>query len=170
MATMLVEPFAPWLRDLSQVLQGQGAAAPFVPPADVLVDEQGVTVYMDVPGLRSEELEIELENDLLTVRGERPYPYKQEGEGTPVQRIERRFGRFERTLRVPAGLDPEAVEAALTDGVLRIRIPLPETKRARRIEIKAGENGGSREGGDGDANREDAGQGSGAREESGVGS
>ncbi|HEV7584290.1 MAG TPA: Hsp20/alpha crystallin family protein [Solirubrobacteraceae bacterium] len=170
MATMLVEPFAPWLRDLSQVLQGQGTTAPFVPPADVMVDDDGVTVFMDVPGLRSEDLEIELENDLLTVRGERPYPYKQDGEGSPVQRIERRFGRFERTLRVPAGLDPDAVEAALTDGVLRIRIPLPETKRARRIEIKAGENGGSREGsGPGDRG-EEAGQPRGSRQQSGVGS
>src|SRR4030088_389444 len=158
MATMLVEPFAPWLRDLTQALQGQGAPAPFVPPADVLVDDEAVTVYLDVPGLRSEDLEIELENDVLTVRGERPYPYRrEEGDGGgAVQRIERRFGRFERSLRVPSGLDPEAIEAALTDGVLRLRIPLPETKRARRIEIKAGENGGNREGsGDSARSREE---------------
>jgi HSP20 family molecular chaperone IbpA len=89
MATMLVEPFAPWLRDLSQALQGQGAPAPFVPPADVLVDDEAVTVYMDVPGLRSEDLEVELENDILTVRGERPYPYSREDGGAAVQRIER---------------------------------------------------------------------------------
>src|ERR1700736_636938 len=120
MATMLVEPFAPWLRDLSQALQAQGAPAAFVPPADVLVDDDGVTVFMDVPGLRSKDLEIELENDVVTVRGERSYPYSRD-EGGPVQRIERRFGRFERSLRVPAGLNPDAVEAALTDAVLRIR-------------------------------------------------
>jgi hypothetical protein len=95
--------------------------------------------------MRSEELEVELENDILTVRGERPYPYSREEGGGAIQRIERRFGRFERSLRVPAGLDPEAIEAALTDGVLRLRIPLPQTKRARRIEVKAGENGGRRE-------------------------
>jgi HSP20 family protein len=170
MATMLVEPFAPWLRDLSQVLQGQGATAAFVPPADVLVDDEGVTVYMDVPGLRSEHLEIELENDVLTVRGERPYPYGRDDGGGPVQRIERRFGRFERSLRVPGGLDPDAVEAALTDGVLTIRIPLPETKRARRIEIKAGENGGRRDQSGESGRREETGEGSGRRQETGVAS
>jgi HSP20 family protein len=170
MATMMVEPFAPWLRDLSQVLQSQGATAPFVPPADVLVDDEGVTVYMDVPGLRSEDLEIELENDVLTVRGERPYPYGRDDGGGPVQRIERRFGRFERSLRVPGGLDPDAVEAALTDGVLRIRIPLPETKRARRIEIKAGENGGRHEESGESGRRERTGEGSGTRQQTGVGS
>src|ERR1700716_3505365 len=137
MATMLVEPFAPWLRDLTQALQGQGAPAPFVPPADVLVDDEAVTVYMDVPGLRSEDLEIELENDVLTVRGERPYPYERDQGSAPAHRIERGFGRFERSLRVPGGLDPDAIEASLSDGVLTLRIPKPATPRAKRIEIKA---------------------------------
>jgi HSP20 family protein len=174
MATMLVEPFAPWLRDLTQALQGQGAPAPFVPPADVLVDDEAVTVYLDVPGLRSEDLEIELENDVLTVRGERPYPYRrEEGDGGgAVQRIERRFGRFERSLRVPSGLDPEAIEAALTDGVLRLRIPLPESRRPRRIEIKAGERQqGGRTIEDQQSGGAAGGQsGGGRRQEAGVGS
>jgi HSP20 family protein len=172
MATMLVEPFAPWLRDLTQALQGQGAPAPFVPPADVLVDDQAVSVYMDVPGLRSQDLEIELENDVLTVRGERRYPYSREDDGGAIQRIERRFGRFERSLRVPTGLDPETIEAALTDGELRLRIPLPETRRPRRIEIKAGENGGRREeaGEAGERERAEEKQSKGARQHAGVGS
>jgi HSP20 family protein len=175
MATMLVEPFAPWLRDLTQALQGQGAPAPFVPPADVLVDDEAVTVYMDVPGLRSEDLEVELENDILTVRGERPYPYARERQdgGGAIQRIERRFGRFERSLRVPAGLDPEAIEAALTDGVLKLRIPLPETRRPRRIEVKAGEDGGRREQGaeaGGAQGAAQQGEGEKARSEAGVSS
>jgi HSP20 family protein len=141
MATMLVEPFAPWLRELSQVFQTQGNPAAFVPPADLLVGEDGVTVYMDVPGLRSEDLEIELENDMLTVHGERPYPYSRENGAEPA-RIERGFGRFERSLRVPGGLDPEAIDASLSDGVLMLWIPKPATHRARRIEIKAEANGG----------------------------
>jgi HSP20 family molecular chaperone IbpA len=75
MATTMVEPFTPWLRELSQVLHNQGAVGAFIPPADLLIDEDGVTVYMDVPGLQSENLQIELENDVLTVSGERPFPY-----------------------------------------------------------------------------------------------
>lgn len=145
MATTLVEPFAPWLRELGQVLQSQGSPSAFVPPADLLVDDEGVTVYMDVPGLRPENLEIELENDILTVRGERPFPYpREDGEG-PVMRIERRFGRFERSLRVPGGLDPDAIEASLSDGVLKLRVPKPATMRPRRIEIRAQHDGGSQE-------------------------
>ena len=94
---------------------------------------------MDVPGLSAEDLEIELQNDVLTVRGARAYPYADEGDGSEGayawQLIERGFGRFERVLRVPAGLDPDAIEASLIDGVLALRIPKPETLKPRRIQI-----------------------------------
>jgi HSP20 family protein len=146
MATTMVEPFAPWLRDFNQILHNQaGGASAFIPPADLLVDDDGVTVYMDVPGLRTENLDIELENDVLTIRGERPFPYAHEDGKGPVRRIERGFGRFERTLRVPPGLDPETVEASLADGILTLRIPKPETQRPRRIEIHAGADGAEHE-------------------------
>jgi HSP20 family protein len=141
MATTLVDPLAPWLRGLGQVMHNQGNAGAFIPPADLLIDDDGVSVYMDVPGLHSDNLEIELENDTLTVRGDRPFPYPHENGGGPVRSIERGFGRFERTIRVPRGLDPDAIEASLSDGVLTLRIPKPETMRPRRIEIKGSANG-----------------------------
>jgi HSP20 family protein len=143
MATTMVEPFVPWLRDFNQILHNNqaGNVSAFIPPADLLVDDDGVTVYMDVPGLRAEDLDVELENDVLTIRGERPFPYAREDGKGPVRRIERGFGRFERTLRVPPGLDPATIEASLADGVLTLRIPKPETQRPRRIEIHATANG-----------------------------
>lgn len=150
MATTLVEPLAPWLRGLGQVLHNQGAAGAFIPPADLLIDDEGVTVYMDVPGLRPDQLEIELENDMLTVRGDRPFPYPHENGGGPVRSIERGFGRFERSIRVPRGLDPDAIEASLSDGVLTLRIPKPETMRPRRIEITTSSNGGGQSAGGAD--------------------
>jgi HSP20 family protein len=137
--TMVMEPVAPWMRDLSRYLGGSGSVSGFVPPADVLVTEEDVTVYMDVPGVSREDLDIELENDVLTVRGERPFPYEREDGGRTWQRIERGFGKFERDLRVPKGLDVEAVEASLANGVLTLRIPKPEPLKPHRIEIKAGE-------------------------------
>ena len=144
MATTLVDPFAPWLRGLGQVMHNQGNAGAFIPPADLLIDDDGVSVYMDVPGLHPDNLEIELDNDTLTVRGERPFPYPHENGGGPVRSIERGFGRFERSIRVPRGLDPDAIEASLSDGVLTLRIPKPETMRPHRIEIKGSANGAPR--------------------------
>jgi HSP20 family protein len=137
MATTLVEPVTPWLRELGQVLHNQGTVGAFVPPADLLIDDDGVTVYMDVPGLRAENIQIELENDVLTVSGERPYPYAGEDGTGPARRVERGFGRFQRSLRVPPGLNPDAIEASISDGVLKLRIPKPESLRPRRIAVRA---------------------------------
>jgi HSP20 family protein len=137
MATTLVEPFTPWLRELGQVMHNQGTVGAFVPPADLLIDEDGVTVYMDVPGLRAENIQIELENDVLTVSGERPFPYVRENGAGPARRVERGFGRFQRSLRVPPGLNPDAIEASISDGVLKLRMPKPESLRPRRIEVRA---------------------------------
>ena len=141
MATTMAEPLAPWLRELGAAIRDQSTGGAFVPPADLLIDEDGVTVYMDVPGLHVQDLEIELENDVLTVRGERPFPYAREDGKGPVRRIERAFGRFERSIRVPRGLEPDSVQAALSDGVLKLRIPKPETLKPHRIPVHAESNG-----------------------------
>ncbi|HWE10943.1 MAG TPA: Hsp20/alpha crystallin family protein [Solirubrobacteraceae bacterium] len=149
MATTMVEPITPWLRELGQVLHDRGTVGAFMPPADLLIDDDGVTVYMDVPGLHPDNLQIELENDVLTVSGERPFPYaREDGAVGQVQRIERGFGRFQRSIRVPSGLNPEAIEASLHDGVLTLRIPKPETMRPRRIEIRGDADGSGTAGGD----------------------
>ena len=115
---------------------GRGALRSFLPPADVTVTDDHVTVIMDVPGLKASELDIELLGDRLNVRGERLFPHEGESEGRPGwRRFERGFGRFERILRVPEGLDPEAVVASLTDGVLTLVIPMPEARKPHRIAV-----------------------------------
>jgi HSP20 family protein len=106
----------------------------------VLVDGDGVTVYMDVPGLRAGDIDVELENDIVSVRGERRFPYEDRGDAV-IRRIERGFGRFERSLRVPPGLAPDSVQAALADGVLQLRIPRPESMKPHRIPIQVTDEG-----------------------------
>ena len=80
--TTVMEPLAPLLRDLNRYFGARGAMGGFMPPADILVTDQDVKVYLDVPGVSREQLEIELENNILTVRGERPYPYGVRGSGS----------------------------------------------------------------------------------------
>jgi HSP20 family protein len=136
--TMFLEPFAP-LFELSRQVAGNGVRS-FVPAADVVVTDDDVTVVMDAPGLKVDDLSIELREDVLTVRGERPLPYETgEQQGKIWQRIERGFGTFERTLHLPTGLDPDAITASLSDGVLRLRIPKPQERKPRRIEIVTGQ-------------------------------
>ena len=115
---------------------GRGALRSFLPPADVTVTDEQVTVIMDVPGLKASELDVELLGDRLTVRGERLFPHDAESEDRPAwRRFERGFGRFERILQVPEGLDPEAIVASLADGVLTLVIPMPEARKPHRIVI-----------------------------------
>ena len=138
--TTLTEPVAAsWLRDLTRYLATGPGAGGFFPPADVLVTDEDVTVHMDVPGVTRDNLEIELENDVLTIRGERPYPYHTDEGGRTWRRIEREFGRFERDVRVPNGLEPDSIEASLGDGVLTLRVRKPEPLKPQRIEIGGGE-------------------------------
>jgi HSP20 family protein len=116
---------------------GTRAARAFAPPADVIVSKEAVTVAMDVPGLNADSLEIELTGEILTVRGERPYPQLNRAT-TQWYGMERGYGKFQRILQVPKGLDPDTVTASIADGVLTIRVPLPEARKPRRIQISNG--------------------------------
>ena len=141
--TFLFEPFAPLVelsREVNRALAANGVATrSFVPAADVIVTQDEVTVTMDVPGLEVDDLSIELEGDTLTVRGERPLPDAGGADdGRTLRRIERGFGKFERVLRVPSGLDPDAVTASMANGVLTLHIAVPEARKPRRIEIATG--------------------------------
>jgi HSP20 family protein len=132
----MFEPFAP-LFDLSRDRAfGGEQMRSFVPAADVVLTDDDVTVVMDVPGLKADDIDIELREDVLTVRGERPVAQSGEQDKRRVwQRLERGHGKFERVLRLPRGLDPEAITASLTDGVLTLHIAKPESRKPRRIEI-----------------------------------
>jgi HSP20 family protein len=132
----MLEPFPQWPRDANRLFGGEHGRAAFVPPVDVLVSDDGVSVYVDVPGVGRDRLEIDIENDVLTIRGERPRPT--DDPGRIVRPIERAFGRFERSLRVPRGLHADAIHASLHDGVLTLRIPWSVTQQSRRVAIEDG--------------------------------
>jgi HSP20 family protein len=125
-----------------RLLDGNGFGyRAFVPAADLVVTDEEVTVFMDVPGLKPENLEIELSGDVLSIRGERTHPYPAAGEEQPSRnwyRLERGYGKFQRILQVPKGLDPDSISAEIADGVLTVHIPQPEARKPRRIQITAG--------------------------------
>jgi HSP20 family protein len=139
--TTLYEPFSPLFelsRELDRMFTRSGPRSYF-PAADVVVTEDDVKVYMDVPGLSVEDLEIELVNDVLTIRGERAYPFATGEDGEYVwQRLERAFGKFERILRVPKGLEPDTIDASIENGVLALSLPKPEARKPHRIQITTG--------------------------------
>ena len=123
------DPFAPFVSQLTRT-------AAFVPPADLTVSDGDLVLTMDVPGLRVEDLTIELLDGYLTVRGERTRP--EVGEGTQWVHSERTWGRFERRIKVPDGVDPDAITASMDNGVLSLIVPKPERMKPKTIEIGSG--------------------------------
>lgn len=107
--------------------------AAFMPAADVTASDGDLVLTMDVPGFAEQDLSIELYDGYLSVSGERAVP--QAPEGTTFVHTERPYGRFERRIKVPDGVDPEAITANLADGVLSVIVPKPERLRPRKLEI-----------------------------------
>jgi HSP20 family protein len=92
-----------------------------------------VLIRAEVPGLRKEELHLELSGDLLTIHGERKREETQEGER--VYRSEIFRGAFDRSIPMPTGIDKDAVEATVEDGMLEIHLPKLEAVERRTIEV-----------------------------------
>ena len=107
----------------------------WMPPMDLVETADHFVLRADLPGLGEDDVKIEFEDGTLTVSGERTSEHEAKGEG--YYRVERAFGSFSRSLTLPQGIDPEAVTANFSNGVLEVRIPKPEARKPRRIEIGA---------------------------------
>ena len=112
---------------LSRFAQGRSAAV----PASVWTSDDAIAVTLEVPGVAKDQLQIEATADTLTVSGERRVP---EVNGTWLSR-ERTSGRFSRTIALPWRIDPERVEARLTDGVLTVVLRRAESDKPRKIAL-----------------------------------
>jgi len=109
--------------------------AGFLPAADLAVSESDLVLTLDLPGLTAEDLEIEVLNDGLIVRGERRP--REAGDGTSYVYAQRPFGAFEHRIPIPAGVDADAVAASMEHGVLSLIVPKPEPPQPKKIAIGA---------------------------------
>ena len=122
------------------MLRGDGAplatnAGAFGPALDVEEDAEAFTLHVELPGVRAEDVEVALEENVLTVSGERAFYADKETDG--FRRIERSFGRFHRAVRLPDRVDATRVSAVHRDGVLTITVPKAEEAKPRRIAVRA---------------------------------
>lgn len=110
----------------------------FQPRCDINETQEAYLVSFDMPGVKKEDLHIEVRNNQLHVSGERHKSSQHEG----ALRFERMYGKFERVFSLPSTIDTEKVEAHYEDGVLNIALPKVETAKGRTIEIQANKNQG----------------------------
>jgi HSP20 family protein len=115
---------------------GGGTARRWAPAMDLTETEDSFVLHADLPGMTEQDVSIELEDNVLTVSGERKSAHEESREG--FHRVERGFGAFSRSLTLPQGVDPEAVSASFEHGVLEVRIAKPEQRKPRKISISAG--------------------------------
>jgi len=114
--------------------QGNGGSVRrWTPAMDLLETEDHFVLRADLPGMTEEDVNVELEDNALTVSGERKSEHQERNEG--YYRVERAFGSFSRSLTLPKGIDPESVTAEFERGVLEVRIPKPAARKPRKITI-----------------------------------
>jgi HSP20 family protein len=116
---------------------GNGGSRRWTPAMDLVETDDHFVLRADLPGMEQSDVTIELEDNVLTVSGERKAEHQEKHEG--FYRLERAFGSFSRSLTLPKGIDPEAVTAEFSNGVLEVHVPKPEERKPRKIEIAARE-------------------------------
>jgi len=114
-----------------------GTLRRWMPAMDLVETEDHFVLRADLPGLAEGDVNIEVEDNVLTVSGERKAEHETTKEG--YHRVERAFGSFSRSLTLPEGVDADAVTASFDRGVLEIRIPKPEQRKPRKISIGVGD-------------------------------
>ena len=115
---------------------GNGQTRRWIPAMDLVETQDHFVVRADLPGLTEDDISIELEDNVLTISGDRQHEEKTEKEG--YFRVERAFGKFARTLTLPDGVDADAINAEFSNGVLEVRIPKPEERKPRKVAIGVG--------------------------------
>jgi HSP20 family protein len=113
---------------------GNGKTLMRAPETDVIETEREIRVVTEMPGLRRENIEIDVENNVLTIRGEKR-EQRTEGEQGRWHLAERRYGTFTRSFVLPRDVDAENIQAGFQDGVLTVTVPKSEKARRRRIQV-----------------------------------
>ena len=113
-----------------------GALRRWIPAMDLIEEDDRYVLRADLPGVREDEVHVELEDNVLTISGERKSEHEERKEG--LYRLERASGSFSRSLTLPEGIDPDSIQARFDKGVLEVRVPKPEQRKPRRVAISVG--------------------------------
>lgn len=128
-------------RALDQVLpdEARGAAPVWVPPLEVAERGDGYLIAAELPGVREDQVEVDFENNVLTIRGSKAPAFGASQEGAlRVHVFERQVGAFERAVRLPEYVEGDRIEAQFVDGVLQVKVPKAPAAQPRKIQITGG--------------------------------
>ena len=137
-------PFAdvddmPGIRQLQETMSRflhEPGLRPWTPPVDIIESEDSLTLKMDIPEVALGDVDIRMENDTLTIKGERKF---EQPTGKGYHRIERSYGAFARSFTLPNTVDTEKVKADYKAGVLTVALPKKEVAKPRSIRVEVSE-------------------------------
>lgn len=115
--------------------EGPWATQLMSPSLDIAESEGAVDVTMDVPGMKAENIDIQVTGNRLTISGERKDEKEEKGNGKAYHRIERHLGQFCRTVTLPCEVDEAKVDATYQNGVLKIKLPKTEEAKSHKIKV-----------------------------------
>ncbi len=107
----------------------------WTPAVDIFEDKESIQVRAELPGVKTEDVKVDVENNVLTLRGERKLEHEDKKDS--YHRIERWYGAFTRQFMLPRTVDPEHIDAQLKDGVLTVRLPKRAEVKPRQISVKS---------------------------------
>lgn len=134
-------PFESLQREVDRLFHDFTRAGPLTgpialtPSIDVSETDREIEIAVELPGLEERDVHVDLIDGILTIRGEKKIE-KEEKDKT-YRIVERSYGSFERSLELPAGVDPAAIRASMTRGVLKVNIPKPAPAQSKKIEVKS---------------------------------
>jgi len=110
-----------------------GTGPVWMSPVDIYETENEITIDAQLPGIKREDLQIQVENSLLTLKGSRQPETEVSGK---ILKAERSYGSFNRSFKIPSNVDQGGIKSELSQGILKIRLPKREEEKPRQIEIK----------------------------------
>jgi len=120
-------------RLVDQVWNGRQES--WLPAVDVFDTQEAVVLKAELPGMDPDDIQIEVEDNVLTIKGERKF--EEEVDEERYYRVERRFGSFQRSLALPQGVKADEIAAAYEDGILTLTVPKAPERKPQRIAVKA---------------------------------
>jgi HSP20 family protein len=118
----------------SSAKEGEFALADWRPAVDTYEENNNIVIKAELPGVKKENVTIDIKDNMLTLKGERSEETEVKEEN--YYRKERSYGKFHRAFTLPDAVDPNKIEASFKDGVLKISIPKAEEAKSKKIEIK----------------------------------
>lgn len=125
-------------RSLREVDDELAACGSWSPAVNVLEKQNEIVISADLPGLKADDVDVTIDNGVLTIKGERSFVEADEGE--TYHRVERCYGSFERSFKVPNTVDPKKIEARFVNGEMTVTLPKRDESKPRSVKVKIASN------------------------------